>query len=64
MPEQISGYAAALFKFLAESEAPEKRPRRRVRGKALYPGKVTDPDQIALGNLLREIAESAHGIQR
>ena len=57
MPEQISGYAAALFKFLAESEAPEKRPRRRARGKALYPGKVTDPDQIALGNLLREIAE-------
>ena len=57
MPEQISGYAAALFKFLAETEAAEKRTRRRARKKALYRGKVTDPDQIALGNLLREIAE-------
>jgi hypothetical protein len=57
MPEHISGYATALFKFLAESEAAEKRTRRRARKKALYRGKVTDPDQIALGNLLREIAE-------
>ena len=42
---------------MAESEAAEKRPRRRTREKALYPGKVSDPEKIALGNLLREIAE-------
>jgi hypothetical protein len=57
MPEQIGGYATALFKFLAEREAAEKRTRRRAREKALYRGKVTDPDKIALGNILREIAE-------
>jgi hypothetical protein len=57
MPEQIGGYATALLNFLAESEAAEKRPRRRTRGRALHPGKVTDPEKIALGNLLREIAE-------
>jgi hypothetical protein len=56
MPEQI-GYAAALLNLLAKSEAAEKRPRRRTREKALYTGKVTDPEKIALGNLLREIAE-------
>jgi hypothetical protein len=56
MPEQI-GYATALLNLLAKSEAAEKRPRRRTREKALYTGKVTDPEKIALGNLLREIAE-------
>ena len=56
MSEQI-GYATALHNLLAKSEAAEKRPRRRTREKALSTGKVTDPDKIALGNLLREIAE-------
>jgi hypothetical protein len=56
MPEQI-GYATALLNLLAKSEAAEKRPRRRTREKALYTGKVTDLEKIALGNLLREIAE-------
>ena len=54
MPEQI-GYATALLNLLAKSA--EKRPRRRTREKALHTGKVTDPEKIALGNLLREIAE-------
>ena len=57
MSKQIGGYATALLNFLAESEVAEKRPRRRTRGRALHPGKVTDPEKIALGNLLREIAE-------
>jgi len=57
MSKRIGGYATALLNFLAESEAAEKRPRRRTREKALYPGKVSDPEKIALGNLLREIAE-------
>src|SRR5215831_11013554 len=56
MPEQI-GYATALLNLLAKSEAAEKRPRRRTRGKALHTGKVSNPEEIALGNLLREIAE-------
>jgi hypothetical protein len=56
MPEQI-GYATALLNLFAKSEAAEKWPRRRTRQKALYTGKVTDPEKIALGNLLREIAE-------
>src|SRR6516225_4928561 len=57
MSKRIGGYATALLNFLAESEAAEKRPRRRTREKALYPGKISDPEKIALGNLLREIAE-------
>jgi hypothetical protein len=56
MPEQI-GYATALLNLLAKSEAAEERPRRRTRGKALHTGKVSDLEEIALGNLLREIAE-------
>jgi hypothetical protein len=56
-PKPIGGYATALLKLLAKSEAAEKQPRRRTREKALYTGKVTDPEQIALGNLLREISE-------
>jgi hypothetical protein len=50
-------YAIGLLNLLTESQATEERPRRRTRKKALYGGKVTDPDKIALGNLLREIAE-------
>jgi hypothetical protein len=57
MREQKGGYATALLNFLAQSEAAEKRPRRRTRGRALHPGKVTDSEKIALGNLLREISE-------
>ena len=57
MPEQTGGYATGLLNLLAQSEAAEKRPRRRAREKALYPGIVTHPDQIVLGNLLREIGE-------
>ena len=57
MPEQTGGYATRLLNLLAPSEAAEKRPRRRAREKALYPGIVTHPDQIVLGNLLREIGE-------
>jgi hypothetical protein len=57
MSKQIGGYATGLLNFLAESEAAGKRPRRRPRGRALHPGKVTDPEKIALGNLLREISE-------
>ena len=57
MPEQTGGYATGLLNLLAQSEPAEKRPRRRAREKALYPGIVTHPDQIVLGNLLREIGE-------
>ena len=51
-------WGTKLAKFLGRRDPREKR----GRPKGLHTGKVTDPTQRALGNLLRDIAEASEEI--